>query len=280
MGTFFFRNRPEIALLIRLLESQKKNSRLNLTILGCSKGAEVYSFMYAIRSARPDLTLNLNAVDIDEAVVAFAQKGTYSLKDHTSNQSTVLVAADDLTEQTFGDQGSSIFERISAPEVEALFDRDGDRVTVKPQFRSGITWQVGNAGDPELIGRLGPQDIVVANRFLCHMQPGEAELCLRNLSKLVMPGAYVFVSGVDLDVRTKVARGQGWLPVTELIREIHEGDPSLIEDWPLQYWGLEPFDATRPDWQLRYSSVFRIGVAATEINMPEREEVTQVPVHF
>jgi len=39
--------------------------------------------------------------------------------------------------------------------------------------------------------------------------------------------------------------------------EIDEGDPSLRRGWPLQYWGLEPFDQGRSDWQIRYASVFQ-----------------------
>ena len=53
---------------------------------------------------------------------------------------------------------------------------------------------------------------MVANRFLCHMQPAEAETCLRRLAGLVNPGGYLFVSGVDLEVRTKVARECGCGP--------------------------------------------------------------------
>ena len=99
----------------------------------------------------------------------------------------------------------------------------------------------------------------MANRFLCHMDPPDAEACLRNVAHLVKRGGYLFVSGVDLDVRTKVAREMGWKPVTELLREIHEGDTSLIKGWPLEYWGLEPLCDDRSDWKLRYASVFQIG---------------------
>src|SRR5207244_12590888 len=38
VGTFFFRNRPELELLIRLLDQKRQNSTLNLTVLACSKG--------------------------------------------------------------------------------------------------------------------------------------------------------------------------------------------------------------------------------------------------
>jgi len=55
---------------------------------------------------------------------------------------------------------------------------------------------------------------MVANWFLCHMHPEEAEECLRNLARLVKPGGYLFVSGVDLSVRSKVARDLGERPVT------------------------------------------------------------------
>src|SRR5205823_13675918 len=119
---------------------------------------------------------------------------------------------------------------------------------------------------------LGGQDIVIANRFLCHMDPPDAERCLRNLSRLVVPGGHLFVSGVDLDVRTRVARALGWTPCAELREEIHEGDPSLRTDWPCKYWGLEPIDKRRPDWEIRYASVFRIGEEAA-VREPAGREI-------
>jgi chemotaxis methyl-accepting protein methylase len=278
MGTFFFRNRPELQLLIRLLDSKRQASAVNLTILGCSKGAEVYSFSYSIRSTRSDLNLRLHALDIDPDVVEFAKEGVYSLKSRTPRQTSSggsVFPGDDLTAKTFGDQATSVFERMSAEEIDAMFDRAGDRACVKPRFREATTWQTGDAGDPNLLELLGLQDIVVANRFLCHMPPQEAEVCLRNLSHLVKPGGYLFVSGVDLDVRTKVARERGWTPVKDLIKEIHDGDTSLRKDWPLQWWGLEPFDQRRSDWDLRYASVFQLGVAtaSTEIVSVRPEEM-------
>ena len=243
-GTFFFRNRPELELLLHLLNQTSAGSTIKMAILGCSKGAEVYSFSYAIRSARPDLNLRIRAVDISNDTLEFAEKGTYSL--------------DERTEPCSDDTFHSIFERMSPEEMEALFEREVAHARVKPRFRNGISWRMGDANDPGLVGALGLQDIVVANRFLCHMRPTEAEACLRNLARLVKAGGYLFVSGVDLAVRSKVGRDLGWKPVTEFIGEIHEGDPSLLRDWPLHYWGLEPLDRSRDDWEIRYASVFQM----------------------
>ncbi len=259
IGTFFFRNRPELELLGRLLDQKPQGAPLDVAVLACSKGAEVYSFSYTIRCARPDLNVTLHALDIDRDVLEFAKGGVYSIRPPDAPSSDTLFERDDVAMNTSRGQGTWIFERTSRGEMEALFDRDGDRVTVKPRFREGIIWHLGDAGDPGLPDELGPQDIVVANRFLCHMQPREAEACLRNLARLVKPGGYLFVSGLDLSVRSKVARELGWEPVMELIREIHDGDPSLRHDWPLQYWGLEPFDQHRLDWQTRYAAVFQLG---------------------
>ena len=41
------------------------------------------------------------------------------------------------------------------------------------------------------------------------------------------------MSGVDLDVRTRLAQETGWKPVADLIKDIHEGGPSLKQSWPL-----------------------------------------------
>ena len=261
VGTYFFRNRPELELLIRLLDQKRQGSTLDVALLACSKGAEVYSILYAIRCARTDLSVSLRAVDISKDVLEFAKAGVYSTNHYGSGVSSPgsLASGEDVAMNTSRHQPSSIFERMCSEEMEAMFDREGDQVRVKPRFREGITWHLGDAGDPGLVDALGPQDIVVANRFLCHMHPEQAEKCLRNLARLVKPGGYLFVSGVDLDVRSKVAQELGWRPVTELISEIHEGDPSLRRDWPLQYWGLEPFDQGRIDWKTRYASVFQCG---------------------
>jgi len=233
---------------------------VDIAILGCSKGAEVYSFSFTIRTARPDLNLRLSALDISEDTLEFAEAGLYSLgsEEGASDSSAgSLGQGQDLATKTSRDQPSSIFERMSSVEMEAMFERNGEQVQVRPRFRNGIIWRLGDAGDQDLVRDLGLQDIVVANRFLCHMLPHEAEACLRGIARLVKDGGHLFVSGVDLDVRNKVAQSLGWRPVVELIRDIHEGDPSLRRDWPLEYWGLEPFDQRRDDWKVWYSSVFQ-----------------------
>jgi chemotaxis methyl-accepting protein methylase len=258
----FFRNRPELELLIRLLDPIGTSSTIDMALLGCSKGAEVYSFSYAVRTQRPDLNLHLCALDVSKGVLEFAEAGIYALNNeeepaHESPVSTGRGGHVDV--MTSKDQGvRSIFERMSPEEMEALFERDGKQARVRPRFRDGIIWQVGDANDPDLVEALGMQDVVVATRFLCDMRPDAAEACLRNLARLVKGGGFLFVSGVDLDVRCKVARDLGWRPVTELIGEIHEGDASLRRDWPLEFWGLEPFDLGRSDWKHRYASVFQL----------------------
>ena len=78
-----------------------------------------------------------------------------------------------------------------------MFDSVGeDQVSVKSRFRQGITWQVSDAQDSALLHALGPQDIVVANDFLCHLQPEEANTCLGNIGRLVKLGGTCRVSGV------------------------------------------------------------------------------------
>jgi SAM-dependent methyltransferase len=239
VGTLFLRNRPALELMRQLAQQKVSGSTLRITVLGCSVGAEVYSLAWTIRSARPDLKVVLHAVDLSEDALNIAERGVY-----TSHTATWV--------------GAPLFERLTAHERREIFDWDGDRAKVKSWLREGITWCLNDASDPELTQKLGPQDIVVANNFLCHLVPTEAEKCLRNIERLMAPGGHVFASGVDLDVRTNVAVALGWEPVEQLVTEIHNGDPSVRADWPLQWWGLEPLNFRRRDWRVRYAAVFRI----------------------
>ena len=98
----------------------------------------------------------------------------------------------------------------------------------------------------------------MASNFLCHMDEVSAEACLRNIARLVGPRGYLFVSGVDLDVRTKVADDLGWSPMQELLEEIYEGDPCMKTFWPWHYAGLEPLNKKRRDWKRRYAAAFQV----------------------
>jgi len=259
-GTYFLRNRPQLELIRRLSNQRGLGFTLKIAFLGCSNGAEVYSILWTIRSGRPDLKVIAHAVDISKEILEVAQKGVYSLK------------APELVE-------APIFARMNGDELQEMFDVDRarDEVRIKTWLKEGIIWRLGDAASPGLLDVVGPQDMVVANNFLCHMTPPTAERCLRNIARLVTPTGYLFVSGIDLDVRTKVALDLGWKPVRDLMEDIHDGDPSVRGDWPWQYWGLEPFSKRRRDWKLRYASAFQLGAHwEGEISFPQPGSLTSV----
>ena len=255
LGTLFLRNRPGLELMRRLVKNKDHGARVKIAVLGCSIGVEVYSIIWTLRSSRPDLKLDVQAVDISAEVVDVAERGVYS------------PAASEMV-------NASIFEALTEAERAQIFDWKGDEGTIKPWLRDGIAWQVGDAGDPNLISSLGPQDLVVANNFLCHMEPRSAQRCLRNLAQLVGPGGCLFVTGVNLDVRTQVALDLGWEPISCLRAEIHDGDPLVRSDWPWRWWGLEPLDRRRPDWEMRYSAAFRIRTTHNPRTAPEEQKAT------
>jgi len=242
-GTFFLRNRPALELMRRIVPERGDGSRLHVAVLGCSIGVEVYSILWVLRPARPELEIVVHAVDTSPEVLELGRDGLYGPE------------TSDLV-------GSPIFERLTEAELGEMFDWEDGAARVKQWLRGGVEWHVDDACDPELRARLGGQDVVVASNFLCHMDDASAERCLRNMAGLVEPGGFMFVSGVDLDVRARVALDLGWEPVSELIEEVHDGDPSVRNDWPWQWWGLEPLDRTRPGWETRYAAVFRVGARA------------------
>jgi hypothetical protein len=123
-GTFFLRNRPELELMRRLLNQKAPGPTLDISVLACSKGAEVYSILWAIRSARPDLKLNAHALDISQEILEFAERGVYSrITPDVSmpmphNGSTVT----DVAWNTSRDQNAPIFERMTSEEMNAMFE--------------------------------------------------------------------------------------------------------------------------------------------------------------
>jgi SAM-dependent methyltransferase len=233
-GTCLLRNRPELELIQNLAARKPMGAPFRIAVLGCSIGMEVYSVRWQLRTVAPLLDIQLVGLDIDQPTVDIARSGAYTLPKHEWK----------LTRLT------------DAERTEIIEIKDSVAV-VRPHLRHGIQWLVGDACSANLHQHLGPQDLVLANRFLCHMEPDRAGACLRNITKLVAPGGYLFVSGVDLPVRQTVLRESGFVPMTDGLAAIHDGDPSLRACWPMQTCGLEPLDLERTDWVSRYAMVYR-----------------------
>ena len=68
----------------RLLGQKTHGAEVAIAVLACSKGAEVYSILWSIRTSRPDLKVTLQAVDISQEIIDFAKEGAYSLKSPAS----------------------------------------------------------------------------------------------------------------------------------------------------------------------------------------------------
>src|ERR1039458_2977042 len=48
-STFFFRNHAELDVIRHLVDKEAHGSPVNLCVLGCSNGAEVYSILWSLR---------------------------------------------------------------------------------------------------------------------------------------------------------------------------------------------------------------------------------------
>ena len=231
--TRFFRNLPLLELLRDLALEMTRGVPVKIAVLGCSTGAELYSAVWMIRTARPEQALQALGIDISRECVEAAASGVYPL------QATEVAG-------------------VSEASCERLFTRHETTLGVQRWLKEGVIWRVGDACSSDLAARFGLQDIVLANNFLFQMSPERAEVCLRNIARLVAPNGYLCISGVDLDVRTRAVRELGLIPVTARIEDIHTAEEGMLTAWPLLFWGLEPMDRRRQDWPARYATVFRL----------------------
>lgn len=232
--TRFFRNPPQFDVLRHVVTQKEAGSTLRISFLGCSTGAEVYSALWTIRSARPDLRVIAFGLDISSSAVRTASEGIYS-------------------------SGSIELEGVPDELIKSVFDeQDGGSFKVREWIREGLSWEVMDVCSPNPLRHLGPQDIVMANNFLIHLHDREAEACLRNIAGLIVPGGYLFGYGIDLDVRTRVIRSLGMFPVRRELENIYNADHTALQFWPRKWWGTEPLDVKRPDWEVRYCAVFQM----------------------
>lgn len=238
--TFFLRNAPHFEVLRRRVLEWPRGSALRIAAIGCSSGAELYTTIWTVRRVRPDLQVSATGVDIDAPALEKARTGVFARHEHEFSR---------LPEEEF--------TRLCTPAPVALFNRDERSLRISDDILSVPSWVLYDALDPGLRHAIGQQDMVLANNILCHMYDREAEQCLRNIAGLMAPGGYLFMYGVDLDVKSRVASSLGLVPVRDMIEDVYLADWNALARWPFSYWGREPFDGTRPDWEMRYAAVYQ-----------------------
>lgn len=241
--TRFLRNVPQLEVLRNQISRREFDSTLRIASIGCSNGAELYSTLWILRRARPDLRVIAKGIDISPTIVEVARRGVYAVQSTAAGREVEhvdenAVAAADVA-------------RIGA----ILQPAPGETLRVHDWLRERIEWAVCDATDAPLLELLGPQDLVLACNFLGPMDDPLAEACLRNVSRLVSPGGILVVDGVDLDLKARVIPTLGFTPITERAEEAFSADPSK-RDWPWQRWSHEPFDPKRRDAAFRYPTIF------------------------
>ena len=229
--TFFVRNPPLFEQIGLVLAGWPAERALRVASIGCSTGAELYSVLWLIRSRRPDVQASGVGVDIDPTVLAKAARGAYR--------------RDDLE-----------LSLISDELVDQLFVPHGAELLVEGWIAGGTEWRQGDVAADDLAGALGQFDLVLANNLLCHLPEDAAEAGMRNVVRLVAPGGCLVCYGVDLDIRERVIAESGLAPFPHDVELSYTAEPRALWKWPFAYWAQEPFDETRADATLRYSSIF------------------------
>ncbi|MBP1871899.1 chemotaxis methyl-accepting protein methylase [Ensifer adhaerens] len=242
--TQFMRNPPLLDVLARLLSEYQIGSTVKLASIGCSTGAELYSALYVLRRARPDLKILATGVDISSEVIKAAERGIYCPGQSAATNGLYLEGRPEL-----------FWEDAKA--LRDLFEvQHGGTLRVQDRLRKDTNWLTADATEGGLADTLGPQNIVLANNVMGPMDDSLAEVCLRNVMNLVEPGGYLVVDGIDLDLKTRVLATSDFKPVLLGQEELWSADGSK-DGWPWVRWGREPLDRTEPTWELRYSIIFQ-----------------------
>jgi chemotaxis protein methyltransferase CheR len=230
--TQFCRLPTQVALLAgQVLDAVTGGDEARVIVFGCSNGAEAYSLASTLRTRGKRFTID--CYDIDAEILVRAREASYAPEE--------------------------ISRRGGLPPgfVERTFDLTGGRYVVKREIRSAVRFELGSVLDAELIARLEPAHLVLAQNFLYHLTRAESDRAFEHLIGLVQPRGALAVDGVDLDLRARCTLGAGLEPWPEEVERIHEeARDERGYAWPSIYWGLEPYDARRPDALRRYATIF------------------------
>lgn len=228
-ATAFFRNRPLLQTLARLLAKEKKTSKIKVFFHACSIGAEPYSFG-AFMFNRPRKVI-IDATDIEQSFIDFAKQGVYpaQITDHMSAEEKKWFAP-------VGDNQILLAEKIRK----------------KVRFLSPLS-----VLDPVP----GKYDIVFAMNVLTYIAEEEQQKALALMAASARK--MLCVTAFHPDSIKVTLEKLGFEPVLDNQQEIHNswGDrvrPGGASPGSPEYsWVIPPYNTDCQDYTWRYCSLFR-----------------------
>jgi chemotaxis protein methyltransferase CheR len=214
-------------------------------VFGCSDGCEAYSLAIHFRSHNMNATPSIMGFDINKDCIQKAKIATYQ----------------DRQLDYYGTGRAS-----TGPRAEFFLPAGGDAYRVADSIAETCDFAMGDVLDSTFMSALPRADLVLCQNVLIHLTADQNRTAVNNLRPLVAEGGLLVLGGMRLDQRIAVAAEAGLEPVTENFRSIHDGWQDQrrgwndSKPWSRNYRDLEPFQ-DRPDWQTRYSTIFRVAAA-------------------
>lgn len=236
--TCFLRAPAQLDLLCGpILTHLGRPSRLNITLLACSNGAEPYTISSWLLRNAPGMDFHIRASDLHPEMVERARRATYTRDE--------VLHSDYITEDF----------------IKATFDERDGAFVIRSAVRDRVSFSTASLLDREdLLKQFGQAPLVIAQNVLFHLEPAMAQLALRNLADLTTAGGVLLVEGMDLDLREKATERLGLEPFTENQQRIHEETRiHTPARWWRYYWGTEPYMALRRNALRRYATAFKRG---------------------
>lgn len=205
---------------------------LEVAVFACCSGEEAYTLAYLLATRAPGVPFRVRGYDIVPELVEQAKAGSYT-REHVLSSPFVT---DEL--------------------VAAMFDQNGDKLSVKSEFASRVSFGIGDITDAAYMSGLPRADLVFAQNVLFHLPRPVARQAFENLVSGLRPGGAFFVNGMDTDMRAKLTKQYGLEPVAQRIAEIHEeARVDRGANWSSSYWGREPLKRSG-DWVRKYCTIY------------------------
>jgi len=240
--TCFYRSPRQLDALAgpvcRALE-QRGLTRVNIAVFAASTGAEAYTIASELLHRRPALDFTVRASDLHPETVRKASEAVYTVDE---------VTAGGRTPREF---------------VERTFDPAGPgRWVVKEHVRARVSFEQADLLDEGLPARFPPADLVFAQNVLCHLSPPLARRAFDNVLGVLRPRGFLFVDGMDLDLRVELTRACALSPVDYEVKGIYrEARGHVPANWWSYYYGSEPYLWFASDRLRRYCTIFEAAAA-------------------